>query len=144
MRVGAAVARPGAVICIGQNYAAHAAETGDPPPAQPVIFFKHPNTVVGAFDSVHIPPGATRVDWEVELAVVIGRQARYLASPERRPAASAGTPSRTMCPNGPFKSSSPAASGQKANAARRSTRWDPPSYPPTTCPTRSGSVSAPG
>ena len=81
LRVGPPVARPGAVICIGQNYAAHAAESGDAPPEMPVLFFKHPNTVVGPYDDVRIPPGATKVVWEVELAVVIGKRARYLASP---------------------------------------------------------------
>jgi 2-keto-4-pentenoate hydratase/2-oxohepta-3-ene-1,7-dioic acid hydratase in catechol pathway len=81
LRVGAPVARPGAVICIGQNYAAHAAESGAQPPKEPVIFFKHPNTVVGPFDDVVIPRGSTKTDWEVELAVVIGRECRYLASP---------------------------------------------------------------
>jgi 2,4-diketo-3-deoxy-L-fuconate hydrolase len=83
LRVGAPVATPGAVLCIGQNYAAHAAESGDPPPETPILFFKHPNTIVGPFDDVAIPPGARKVDWEVELAVVIGKQARYLSSPEQ-------------------------------------------------------------
>lgn len=78
-RVGAPIARPAAVICIGQNYAAHAAESGDEPPSTPIVFFKHPNTVVGPHDTVEIPPGAEKVDWEVELGVVIGRQASYLA-----------------------------------------------------------------
>ena len=82
LRVGAPVAKPGAVLCIGQNYAAHAAESGDAPPSVPILFFKHPNTVVGPFDHVVIPPGAEKVDWEVELAVVIGKRASYLASPE--------------------------------------------------------------
>lgn len=81
-RLGPPIARPAAVLCIGQNYAAHAAESGDPPPERPVIFFKHPNTVVGPFDDVLVPRGATTTDWEVELGVVIGRRARYLASPE--------------------------------------------------------------
>jgi 2,4-didehydro-3-deoxy-L-rhamnonate hydrolase len=81
-RVGAPIARPGAVLCIGQNYAAHAAESGDDPPTVPVLFFKLPNTVVGPYDDVRIPRGAERVDWEVELGVVIGRRARYLESPE--------------------------------------------------------------
>lgn len=80
MRRGAAVARPTAVVCIGQNYAAHARESGGEPPAQPIVFLKHPNTVVGPDDAVLVPPGAVRVDWEVELAVVIGRRARYLRS----------------------------------------------------------------
>ncbi|MGY5765038.1 fumarylacetoacetate hydrolase family protein [Brachybacterium sp. DNPG3] len=78
-RIGAPIARPAAVICIGQNYAAHAAESGDQPPSTPIVFFKHPNTVVGPQDAVEIPPGAEKVDWEVELGVVIGRQASYLA-----------------------------------------------------------------
>jgi 2,4-diketo-3-deoxy-L-fuconate hydrolase len=82
LRVGAPVAKPGAVLCIGQNYAAHAAESGDAPPSVPILFFKHPNTVVGAYDHVVIPPGAEKVDWEVELAVVIGKRASYLASPD--------------------------------------------------------------
>lgn len=81
LRVGAPIARPTAVICIGMNYAAHAAESGSAPPTRTVIFFKHPNTVVGPFDNVLIPPGSTKTDWEVELAVVIGTRARYLASP---------------------------------------------------------------
>lgn len=81
LRVGAPVSRPGAVLCIGQNYAAHAAESGSPPPEVPILFFKHPNTLVGPDDDVVIPPGADRVDWEVELAVVIGRRAAYLSSP---------------------------------------------------------------
>ncbi|MFD2417759.1 fumarylacetoacetate hydrolase family protein [Amycolatopsis pigmentata] len=82
-RIGAPVTRPGAVICIGQNYAAHAAESGGTPPEYPIIFFKHPNTIVGPNDDVLIPPGATKVDWEVELTVVIGKTARYLSSPEQ-------------------------------------------------------------
>jgi 2,4-diketo-3-deoxy-L-fuconate hydrolase len=77
-RIGAPIARPEAVICIGQNYAAHAAESGDQPPTTPIVFFKHPNTVVGPHDDVPIPPRAVKVDWEVELGVVIGRRASYL------------------------------------------------------------------
>ena len=80
LRVGAPIARPGAVLCIGQNYAAHAAESGNGAPAVPILFFKHPNTVVGAFDDIHVPPRAETIDWEVELGVVIGRRARYLGS----------------------------------------------------------------
>jgi 2-keto-4-pentenoate hydratase/2-oxohepta-3-ene-1,7-dioic acid hydratase in catechol pathway len=85
LRRGAPVARPAAVICVGQNYAAHAAESGAQPPTTPIIFHKHPNTVVGPDDDVLVPPGATKVDWEVELAVVIGSRARYL--PDRESAA---------------------------------------------------------
>ncbi|MFJ5961857.1 fumarylacetoacetate hydrolase family protein [Pseudarthrobacter oxydans] len=82
MRVGPPVTGIGAVVCVGMNYAAHAAETGDTPPATPIIFFKHPNTVVGPNDNVVLPPGAQKVDWEVELAVVIGKRASYLSSHE--------------------------------------------------------------
>jgi len=80
-RIGAPIARPTAVLCIGQNYAAHAAESGSPPPAHPILFHKHPNTIVGPDDDVRIPRGATQVDWEAELGVVIGRRVRYLDSP---------------------------------------------------------------
>ncbi|MFJ6280124.1 fumarylacetoacetate hydrolase family protein [Arthrobacter subterraneus] len=82
LRVGAPLSGIGAVVCVGMNYAAHAAETGDLPPKAPIIFFKHPNTVVGPNDDVVIPPGAQKVDWEVELAVVIGKRASYLSSAE--------------------------------------------------------------
>ena len=82
LRVGAPIARPGAVLCIGQNYAAHAAESGSEPPKEPILFFKHPNTVIGPFDDVRIPRGAEQVDWEVELGVVIGKTARYLTDPD--------------------------------------------------------------
>jgi 2-keto-4-pentenoate hydratase/2-oxohepta-3-ene-1,7-dioic acid hydratase in catechol pathway len=89
-RIGAPVARPGAVLCIGLNYTAHAAESGVAPPAEPVLFYKAPNTVVGPHDDLLIPRGSRRTDWEVELAVVIGRRARYLASPEDALACIAG------------------------------------------------------
>ena len=90
LRVGAPVARPQAVLCIGLNYAAHAVESGMAPPQQPVLFFKHPNTVVGPNDAVAVPPGADCMDWEVELAVVIGQRASYLSSPEAARAHIAG------------------------------------------------------
>jgi 2-keto-4-pentenoate hydratase/2-oxohepta-3-ene-1,7-dioic acid hydratase in catechol pathway len=83
LRVGPPVARPGAVLCIGMNYAAHAAETGAAPPAYPVLFYKAPNTVVGPDDTVLNPRGATKLDWEVELAVVIGTRVRYLESADQ-------------------------------------------------------------
>ena len=74
MRVGAPIARPQAVLCIGMNYAAHARETGAEPPENPVLFYKAPNTVVGPDDDVVKPRGSTRLDYEVELGVVIGRR----------------------------------------------------------------------
>jgi 2,4-didehydro-3-deoxy-L-rhamnonate hydrolase len=81
-RIGAPIARPQAVWCIGMNYAAHAEESGAKPPEAPVVFFKTPNTVVGPYDDVLIPGDSQKTDWEVELAVVIGKRARYLDSPE--------------------------------------------------------------
>lgn len=77
-RVGPCVARPPKVVCIGLNYSDHAAESGQPVPQEPVVFFKAPNTVVGPYDEVRIPRGSEKTDWEVELAVVIGQEGRYL------------------------------------------------------------------
>lgn len=90
LRVGAPVARPGKVVCIGLNYRDHAAETGAEPPKRPVVFMKDPHCVVGPDDTVLVPRGSTRTDWEVELAVVIGRKARYLESEDDALAAIAG------------------------------------------------------
>ncbi|MFJ9588637.1 fumarylacetoacetate hydrolase family protein [Streptomyces acidicola] len=81
-RIGAPIARPSAVICVGMNYAAHAAESGAEPPKDLVVFLKTPNTVAGPDDDVAIPPGSVKTDWEVELGVVIGRRASYLDSPQ--------------------------------------------------------------
>jgi 2,4-didehydro-3-deoxy-L-rhamnonate hydrolase len=78
-RVGAPIAKPYQVLCIGLNYADHAAESGQPIPAEPIVFNKGPRTVVGPDDDVLLPPRSRKTDWEVELAVVIGREARYLA-----------------------------------------------------------------
>ena len=82
IRWGACVARPGKVLCIGLNYSDHAAESGMPVPAEPIVFQKGANTVVGPFDPVLIPRKSKKTDWEVELGVVIGRDARYLSSVE--------------------------------------------------------------
>jgi 2-keto-4-pentenoate hydratase/2-oxohepta-3-ene-1,7-dioic acid hydratase in catechol pathway len=82
LRIGAPGARPGAIYCIGMNYAAHAAESGAEPPAQPVVFLKVPNSVAGPDDDVTIPRGSEKTDWEVELGIVIGTRASYLDSPE--------------------------------------------------------------
>ncbi|MFE0653701.1 fumarylacetoacetate hydrolase family protein [Streptomyces sp. NPDC059534] len=89
-RTGAPVARPGKVVCVGLNYRDHAEETGAPVPERPVVFMKDPSTVVGPYDDVLIPRGSVKTDWEVELAVVIGREARYLASPADAPGHIAG------------------------------------------------------
>ncbi|WP_327663170.1 MULTISPECIES: fumarylacetoacetate hydrolase family protein [unclassified Streptomyces] len=82
LRIGPPVARIGKVVCIGLNYHDHAAETGAEPPAEPVVFFKAADTVVGPDDTVLVPRGSVKTDWEVELAIVIGRTARYAESQE--------------------------------------------------------------
>lgn len=81
-RWGAPIARPGKVICIGLNYSDHAAESGMPIPEEPIIFQKGANTVVGPYDPIIIPRGSKKTDWEVELGVVIGQNARYLNTPK--------------------------------------------------------------
>lgn len=83
LRIGAPITQPGSIVCIGMNYAAHAAESGAEPPAVPVIFFKAPNTIAGPNDTVTIPRNSTKTDWEVELGVVIGKRASYLDSPDQ-------------------------------------------------------------
>lgn len=80
LRVGAPIARPSAIYCVGLNYAAHAKESGATPPEHPVVFLKPPNTLVGPYDKVEIPLNSIKTDWEVELAVVIGRRCSYLDS----------------------------------------------------------------
>ncbi len=82
LRIGAPIARPGKIVCIGLNYSDHAAESGAEVPAEPVVFMKAPNTVIGPYDEVLVPRGSVKTDWEVELAVVIGREARYLGGRE--------------------------------------------------------------
>ncbi|MCX5111756.1 fumarylacetoacetate hydrolase family protein [Streptomyces sp. NBC_00378] len=82
LRVGPPLARIGKIVCIGLNYHDHATETGAAIPAEPILFFKAPDTVVGPEDTVLVPRGSVKTDWEVELAVVIGRTARYLESAE--------------------------------------------------------------
>jgi len=80
LRIGAPLARPGKMVCIGLNYLDHAAETGATLPSEPVMFMKAPDTMIGPYDDILIPRGSVKTDWEVELAVVIGRTARYLGS----------------------------------------------------------------
>lgn len=82
-RWGAPIARPGKVICIGLNYSDHAAETGAAIPLEPIVFMKASNTVVGPYDDLHIPRASEKTDWEVELGVVIGHEARYLDTVEQ-------------------------------------------------------------
>jgi 2,4-diketo-3-deoxy-L-fuconate hydrolase len=89
-RVGAPIARPHQLLCIGLNFSDHAAETGATPPTEPILFTKSPNTLVGPYDDVRIPRRSTKTDWEVELGVVIGRRTSYLDSVEDAAAAIAG------------------------------------------------------
>jgi len=79
LRLGACVGRVGKFICIGLNYADHAAESGMPVPAEPVVFAKWTSAIVGPNDDVEIPRGSQRTDWEVELGVVIGKGGRYIS-----------------------------------------------------------------
>jgi len=90
VRVGPPLARPGKIVCIGLNYRDHAAETGADLPAEPVVFLKAPDTVVGPHDEVLVPRASTKTDYEVELGVVIGSVARYLDSPDQARAHVAG------------------------------------------------------
>ncbi|MFL5910959.1 MAG: fumarylacetoacetate hydrolase family protein [Gaiellaceae bacterium] len=89
-RVGAPIGRPHQILCIGLNYRDHAAETGQPVPAEPILFTKSPNTLIGPYDDVRIPRGSTKPDWEVELGVVIGGRTSYLDSVDDARAAVAG------------------------------------------------------
>jgi 2-keto-4-pentenoate hydratase/2-oxohepta-3-ene-1,7-dioic acid hydratase in catechol pathway len=89
-RFGPPIVRPSAVICIGMNYAAHAAESGSLPPELPILFLKTPNTVSGPNDPVVIPRASRKTDWEVELGVVIGTRTSYLDSPSESLAHIAG------------------------------------------------------
>jgi len=78
-RVGSCMARVPNLICIGLNYRRHAEETGNPIPKEPVVFSKATSSINGPYDPVHIPPGAMKMDWEVELGVIIGRETYQVA-----------------------------------------------------------------
>lgn len=81
-RIGSCVARPSKIICVGLNYADHARETGAEIPTEPILFFKSTTALSGPFDPVVIPKGSTKTDWEVELAIVIGKKAQYVSETE--------------------------------------------------------------
>jgi 2,4-didehydro-3-deoxy-L-rhamnonate hydrolase len=89
-RIGAPIARPHQILCIGLNYRDHAAETGQKVPEEPILFTKPPNTLIGPYDDVRIPRGSTKTDWEVELGIVIGRRTSYLDSVDEARNAIAG------------------------------------------------------
>jgi 2-keto-4-pentenoate hydratase/2-oxohepta-3-ene-1,7-dioic acid hydratase in catechol pathway len=80
LRIGSPVARPTKLICIGLNYARHAAESGMTPPPEPVVFMKAPDCLIGPNDEIAVPPNSTATDYEVELSIVIGKRALYLKS----------------------------------------------------------------
>jgi 2-keto-4-pentenoate hydratase/2-oxohepta-3-ene-1,7-dioic acid hydratase in catechol pathway len=82
VRLGSSISRPSKIVCIGLNYRDHAAETGQEVPKEPVIFFKASSSLAGPNDNVVIPKGSTKLDWEVELALVIGKPARYVTKRE--------------------------------------------------------------
>lgn len=89
-RFGAPIARPHQILCIGLNYSDHAAETGQTVPDEPILFTKSPNTLIGPDDDVLVPRKSVKTDWEVELGVVIGSHASYLADEDAALAAIAG------------------------------------------------------
>ncbi len=124
-RIGAPIARPGNILAIGLNYADHAAEAGMDVPTEPVLFTKAPNSFCGPFDTVLIPRTSVKTDWEVELGVVIGKEASYVADEaaalkhvagycivndvserafqlERGPTWIKGKSAKTFCPTGPW------------------------------------------
>lgn len=78
VRLDSPVARPSKIICIGLNYADHAKETNSPFPSEPIIFLKSTSALCGPFDEIIIPKNSTKTDWEVELAIVIGKKASYV------------------------------------------------------------------
>jgi 2-keto-4-pentenoate hydratase/2-oxohepta-3-ene-1,7-dioic acid hydratase in catechol pathway len=82
LRIGTPVVKPGKIVCIGLNYVDHATEAGLEAPIEPVVFLKAPETAVGARDTVLVPRGSSKCDYEVELAVVIATRVRYLDSPQ--------------------------------------------------------------
>ena len=79
VRLGAPLARPSKIVCVGLNYAKHAEESGMKPPKEPVLFFKATSAIVGPNDNIIIPKGSVKTDWEVELAIVIGAKASYVS-----------------------------------------------------------------
>ena len=82
VRLGAPLTRPSKIVCVGLNYAQHAAESGMDIPKEPVLFFKATTALVGPYDDIIIPKGSTKTDWEVELAIVIGKKASYVEKEE--------------------------------------------------------------
>jgi 2-keto-4-pentenoate hydratase/2-oxohepta-3-ene-1,7-dioic acid hydratase in catechol pathway len=82
VRLGSPVAKPSKIVCVGLNYIDHAKETGATPPSEPILFFKSTSAIVGPDDDLIIPKNSKKTDWEVELAVVIGKKASYVDETE--------------------------------------------------------------
>ena len=82
VRIGSPIARPSKILCIGLNYAKHAKETGAAIPTEPILFMKSTTSLTGPFDNIIIPKNSEKTDWEVELAVVIGKKASYVNEAE--------------------------------------------------------------
>ncbi len=89
-RIGAPIGRPHQIVGIGLNYRDHAVEAGMPIPDEPIVFNKAPNSLGGPDDDVHLPPGSSKTDWEVELGIVIGARCRYLEDEQAASRAIAG------------------------------------------------------
>ena len=81
-RIGSPIARPSKILCIGLNYAKHAKETGAAIPTEPILFMKSTSSLTGPYDNIIIPKNSEKTDWEVELAVVIGKKASYVSEAE--------------------------------------------------------------
>ena len=141
VRYGCLLASIGKVVCVGLNYADHAAESGSPIPSEPVLFLKANTSVSGPNDDVIIPRGSQKTDWEVELGVVIGQTARYVSEDEALQFVAGYTVVNDVSERA-FQLEQPGeGSGTRARAAtpsRRSVRgWSRA----TRCSTRTGSIS---
>ena len=79
IRIGPPISRPSKIVCVGLNYAKHAAESGMDIPNEPVLFFKSSSAITGPYDPIIIPKNSSKTDWEVELAIVIGKRASYVS-----------------------------------------------------------------
>ena len=79
VRIAEPVGKVGKFLCIGLNYSDHAAESGMPEPSEPIIFMKATSAIIGPYDNVYLPPTSKKSDWEVELGVIIGKEARYVS-----------------------------------------------------------------
>ena len=138
-RLGPCVGKVGNFIAIGLNYSDHAAEAGMPLPKEPIIFNKAPSCICGPNDDTMIPKGSTKLDYEVELGIVIGKRARYLAKDKAMDAV-AGYCLANDVSERVFQIERAAANGTRARAARPSARSGPGSSPRTRSGTRSGST----